>query len=116
LVFYREENGDVPVLEWLDSLQPKALDKCLVRIERLEELGELRRPEADFLRDEIYELRVGLQHVNYRILYFFHGRTAAVLAHGLVKEAEVPAKEIERALERKRRFEQNPKAHTHEEE
>ena len=61
------------------------------------------------------ELRVGLQHVNYRMLYFFHGRTAAVISHGLVKEAEVPPKEIERAIERKRKFEKNPKAHTHEE-
>jgi hypothetical protein len=49
VVFYREDDGSVPILEWLDSLQPKALDKCAVRIERLAELGhELRRPEADF--------------------------------------------------------------------
>ncbi len=65
VVFFQEEDGSVPILEWLDSLQPKALDKCTVRIERLGELGhELRRPEADFLQDGIYELRVGLQHVN----------------------------------------------------
>lgn len=116
VVFYKEEDGSVPILEWLDSLQPKALDKCTVRIERLRELGhELRRPEADILRDGIYELRVGLQHVNYRMLYFFHGRTAAVVSHGLVKEAEVPAKEIEKAIERRRKFEKNPKVHTHEE-
>jgi hypothetical protein len=116
VVFYQEEGGLVPILEWLDSLQPKALDKCTVRIERLGELGhELRRPEADLLRDGIYELRVGLQHVNYRMLYFFHGRTAAVVSHGLVKEAEVPAKEIEKAIERKRKFEKNPKVHTYEE-
>jgi len=107
----------VPILDWLDSLQSKALDKCTVRIERLAEMGhELRRPEADFLRDGIYELRVGLQHMNYRMLYFFYGRTAAVVSHGLVKEAAVPAKEIEKAIERKRRFEKNPQAHTHEEE
>lgn len=116
VVFYQEEDGSVPILEWLDSLQPKALDKCTVRIERLRELGhELRRPEADFLRDGIYELRVGLQHMNYRMLYFFHGRTAAVVSHGLVKEAEVPAKEIEKAIERKRKFEKNPRVHTYEE-
>ena len=107
----------MPILDWLDSLQSKALDKCTVRIERLAEMGhELRRPEADFLRDGIYELRVGLQHMNYRMLYFFYGRTAAVVSHGLVKEAAVPAKEIEKAIERKRRFEKNPQAHTHEEE
>ena len=117
VLFYKEDDGSVPILEWLDSLQPKALDKCTVRIERLAELGhELRRPEADFLRDGIYELRVGLQHVNYRMLYFFHGRTAAVVSHGLVKEAAVPLKEIEKALERKRKFGKNPSEHTHEEE
>ena len=114
VVLYKEDDGSVPMLEWLDSLQRRALDKCTVRIERLEEMGhELRRPEADLLRDGIYELRVGLQHVNYRMLYFFHGRTAAVISHGLEKEAEVPPKEIEKAIERKRKFEQNPKAHTH---
>jgi len=117
VIFYKEDDGSVPILEWLDSLQEKALDKCTVRIERLKELGhELRRPEADFLRDGIYELRIGLQHVNYRMLYFFHGRTAAVVSHGLVKEAEVPAKEIEKAVERKRKFEKNPKTHAYEEE
>src|SRR5438552_16247758 len=97
VVFFKEEDGSVPILEWLDSLQNKALDKCRVRIERLQELGhELRRPEADFLRAGIYELRVGLQHVNYRMLYFFHGGTIAVLSHGLVKEAQVPPKEIDK--------------------
>ncbi|HEY3914582.1 MAG TPA: type II toxin-antitoxin system RelE/ParE family toxin [Verrucomicrobiae bacterium] len=116
VIFYKEDDGSVPILEWLDSLQEKALDKCTVRIERLKEMGhELRRPEADFLRDGIYELRVGLQHVNYRILYFFYGRTATVVSHGFVKEAAVPPKEIEKAIERKRKFEKDPTAHTYEE-
>ena len=88
--------------------QPKPLDKCTVRIERLEELGyELRRPQADFLRDGIYELRVGLQYLNYRMLYFFHGRIAAVVSHGLVKESAVPPKEIEKAIVRKRKLHQD---------
>ena len=117
VVFYKEDDGSVPVLEWLDSLQAKALDKCTVRIERLEEMGhELRRTEADLLRDGIYELRIGLQHMNYRILYFFHERTAAVISHGLVKEEAVPPKEIENAIQRKRKFKHDPKAHTHVEE
>ena len=113
VVFYKEQDGSVPILEWLDSLQTKALDKCTIRIERLAKMGhELRRPEADLLRDGIYELRVGLQHINYRMLYFFHGRTAAVVSHGLVKEATVPPREIEKAIERKRKFEKNPKMRT----
>jgi hypothetical protein len=76
---------------------------------------ELRRPEADYLRDGIYELRVGLQGTNYRMLYFFHGRVAAVLAHGLVKEREVPPREIEEAIRRKWKFESTPERHTYKE-
>ena len=115
VVFYRENDGTAPVLEWLDTLPAKAQDKCRIKIERLCELGhERRRPEADLLRDGIYELRIGLQGMNHRILYFFHGRTAAVLAHGLVKERVVPSREIELTLTRKRRFEQDPERHTYE--
>src|SRR5256885_17176891 len=99
VVFYQEDDGSVPLLDWLDSLQEKALDKCTVRIERLKELGhELRRPEADFLRDGIYELRVSLQGVHHRILYFFHGSVVAVVSHGLVKKRGGPAKEMGRGV------------------
>jgi phage-related protein len=116
IVLYRENDGTVPLLAWLDSIPDKARDKCVVRIERLRELGhELRRPEADFLRDGIYELRVALQGINYRMLYFFHRREAVVLSHGLVKEREVPPKEIDRAIARKLKYGAAPSRHTHEE-
>jgi phage-related protein len=116
VVFYREADGTAPVLKWFDGLPARAQDKCRVRIQRLAEEGhELRRPEADLLRDGVYELRVGLQRVNYRILYFFHGRVAAVLAHGLTKKDTVPDKAIETALARKRKFEQDPALYTFEE-
>ena len=115
-VFYKNRKGNVPVLEWLDLLPVKIQDKCVVKIERLSELEhELRRPEADLLRNGIYELRVGWEGMNCLILYFFQGRIAAVLAHGIIKEREVPAKEIERALKRKRLFEQDPDGHTYRE-
>ena len=116
VIFYKDDDGSVPVLDWLKVLPSKAVAKCLVKIERLGELGhELRRPEADLLRDQIYELRIGLQGINYRVLYFFHGEVAAVLAHGIIKQSSVPPKEIERTIERKRRYELNPQKHTHEE-
>ena len=111
--FYQEDETTVPVLDWLDGLPTKAQDKCQVRIERLRDLGhELRRPEADILRDGIYELRVRLGTTNYRMLYFFHGRVAAVLAHGLVKENEVPQRDIEIAIRRKLKFELDPDRHS----
>ena len=116
VVFFKEEDGSVPLLDWLDGLEDKAKDKCVVRLERLAELGhELRRPEADFLRDGIYELRTHKGHVQYRMLYFFDGNTAAVVSHGVVKEDRVPSGEIELALNRKAMFLKNRARHTYEE-
>ena len=87
--------------------------KCLARLKRLEDLGhELRRPEADLLRDGIHELRVGLQGVHYRMLYFFHGHDIAIVSHGLTKERQVPPREIAQAIERKAKFQADPERHT----
>ena len=116
IVFYQEDADTVPVLDWLATLPLKALYKCRVKIERLQELGhELRRPEADYLRDGMYELRVGLQGRNHRILYFFHGQTVVVLAHGMIKERVVPSGDIDKAITRRMKFEQDPKGHTYQE-
>ena len=113
VILFSDDDGSVPVLAWLDQLPPKAQDKCIVKIERLAALGhELRRPEADFLRDGIYELRVSLQGMQYRILYFFQGGRA-VISHGLIKTSQVPPKEIDLAIERRTRFAKNPVQHTH---
>ncbi|MCY3024186.1 MAG: type II toxin-antitoxin system RelE/ParE family toxin [Planctomycetota bacterium] len=116
VVFFKDDDGTVPFLDWLDELDDKAKDKCVVKIERLAEQGhELRRPEADLLRDGIYELRTKRGHVQYRILYFFHGNVAAVVSHGLTKEDAVPGRDIDKAVERKNRFLSDPMRHTLEE-
>ena|SRR5438105_1708472 len=116
LLFFQDAAGVAPVWDWLSELRvtnAKAFAKCVVRIRRLAQMGyELRRPEADLLRGGIYELRARLGTVNYRILYFFHGRNVAVVAHALTKEDEIPAVEINRAIERKRRFLSDPATHT----
>ena len=100
--FFREPEGDgVPLLDWLEELPSKVRAKCTERIDRLGELGhELRRPEADYLRDGIYELRASYQGVQYRMLYFFAGRAIVVLSHGIIKEQAVPPREIDRAVKR----------------
>ena len=113
LIYYQEEEGKVPLVEWFDELPVEVIQKCQVKLGRLEELGhQLRRPEADYLRDEIYELRASYQGVHYRMLYFFHGRTTVIVSHGLSKEKAVPLKEIELAVKRKGRFEAKPDRHT----
>jgi ribosome-binding protein aMBF1 (putative translation factor) len=70
---------------------------------------ELRRPAADYLRDGIYELRAKQGHVQYRLLYFFHGRQLAILAHALTKEDEIPEADMIRALKRKNCLKQIPR-------
>ena len=96
----------------MDALHEKVQQKCLVRIERLGELGhELRRPEADYLRDGVYELRIRHRRENYRVLYFFHDG-CAVLSHGIKKEAVVPAREIELAIRRRAAYRSDPTKYT----
>ena len=117
VVFYREPEGKVPVLDWLSDLRKTstgAYGRCLAAIERLAEAGhELRRPLADLLEDGIHELRIRKGRVNYRILYFFYGRDLTVLGHAITKEDVVPAIEIERCVRRKLAFESDPDGHTH---
>jgi phage-related protein len=116
VVLYRDIDGSCPFVEWFDELPAKIQDKCYLRLERLSAMGdELRRPEADFLRDGICELRVGFRGVHHRILYFFHGAAAAVVSHGVVKEDVVPPKEIDLAVERKKLFQADPSRHTYQE-
>jgi len=112
ILIYRE--GDAaPLLDWLNSLQDEARNRCLTRLALLQRQGhELRRPIAENLGGGIYELRVKFYRVNYRMLYFFHGQSAAVVTHGLAKERTVPQGEIDLALERMKKFKQDPKRHT----
>jgi len=119
IVFYQEQKGGaVPVVDWLNELKrknPKAYAKCFGRIDRLSAEGhELRRPAADYLRDGIYELRAKYLNVQYRILYYFDGQNIAVLNHSIIKKTSaVPKKDIELAIKRKEKFEQDPKRHTY---
>lgn len=113
ILIYQDDDGTCPLTDWLDGLLPNAQEKCIVRIERLAEKGhELRRPDADYLRDKIYELRAALQGIQYRMLYFFYEKQC-VITHGFIKAGnEVPPKEISLAVTRKAKFEDNPVKHT----
>src|SRR3954447_25430459 len=111
---YLEDDGSIPLRDWLDGPQAAARDRCLARLILLEEHGhELRRPHAEYLEGtELYELRVKFHRVNLRMLYFFHEREAAVVSHGFSKEGKVPQKEIDLATERMNKFKADPERHT----
>lgn len=113
LIFFCEDDRSVPFFQWLGSLPEEGRDRCVARLQLLEEFGhELRRPHAENLGDGLYELRIKFVRVNYRILYFFHGRTAAVVSHGLAKERTVPAGELKLAKARMEAFKAEPERHS----
>jgi phage-related protein len=121
ILFYQEKEGDAPVIDWLEKLKkknPKGFAKCVGRIRQLSIMGnELRRPAADYLQDGIYELRAKHINTQYRIFYFFNGKDIAVLNHSIIKKTSaVPKKDIELAIKRKQKFEQNPEQHTYQKE
>lgn len=105
VLFYQEDDGSSPPLDWLMSLPAEARNRCQARLALLHELGhELRRPHAENLGEGLYELRVKCYRVNYRMLYFFHGREAVVVTQGFTKKRVIPPEEIELAIARMRKF------------
>lgn len=115
LVFYRADDARVPVLEFFRELllrSPKAYAVCLAKLRLLAAFGhQLRRPHVDYLRDGIFELRARHKTVQYRILFFYHGKDIAVLAHALTKESAIPEIDIERAIGRRISYEKAPQKH-----
>jgi hypothetical protein len=101
-MFYKEADGQVPVLEWLRALQRRdrrAAVACIARSNAWPPWGT--------------KLRARRGRVQYRILYFFHGQRLAVLAHALTKEGQVPPTDLERAIRRKAAFAQDPEKHSY---
>ena len=97
--YYKESNGNVPVEEFIDSLDMKMRAKVFGRLELLEEYGsQLGMPFSKHLDDGIFELRTAQGKNITRILYFFVVGQRIILTHGFVKKTQkTPAREIERA-------------------
>ena len=114
VIFYKEDDDSVPVLEYFQHIPEQARYKLISRIQLLREKGhELRRPCCDYLRNDIYELRASYRNIQYRLLYFFYGREAVVVSHGLVKEKRVPDREIDLAVRRLAKFMKHPDRHSY---
>lgn len=115
VLFYAE--ADIaPALEWLLETPLKVQAKFEWLLELLEKEGHrARRPHAAPLSDGIYELRAQRINVHYRLLYFFDGNTAVVIAHGCTKEGAVEPADLQRACERRDRYLRNREQHTYSE-
>lgn len=110
--FYRTENGQTPVEEFIDGLDVKMQDKVIRTIGLLREHGSrLGEPFSSRLTKGIYELRTQQSNNITRILYFFVRDRKVILTHGFIKKTQkTPPEEIERAEKYKSDFERRNKA------
>ena len=102
-VYYQTDGGRVPVKEFVDSLHERTQHKYFEVVKLLEDYGKsLPHPHADFLGNEIYELRfVGIEG-RIRVLYFFYYENKIIFTNGFVKKTQrAPKGEIELAKERR---------------
>lgn len=99
LEFYRTLGGIEPALDYIRSQIKGHRSKIGRALQHLEDVGHLaRRPQVDYIGNQIYELRVAIEQHQHRLLYFFHGRSIIVITSGILKnEGKVPQSEIDRA-------------------
>ncbi len=99
--FYEKENGDMPVMEFLDSLPTKHKAKAEKSIDLLEEYGMgLKEPYVKRITGKeykgLYELRIKFASDISRIFYFMPVGTTLILLHGFLKKTQkTPKKELE---------------------
>lgn len=99
VVFYEKENGEIPIEEFLLSLDRKMIAKLTRAIAALQKHGnELREPYSKHLDDGIFELRAQVGSDITRALYFFVVGKQIIVTHGFVKKTQkTPPSEIDRA-------------------
>lgn len=108
ILYYETRDGKSFVEDFIESRSVNNRAKIAAILELLEEKGaQMPRPYADYLRDEIYELRIKLSGDETRILYFFCYGDYIILTHTFFKRTQkVPNAEIEKAIKCKVDFTQ----------
>lgn len=96
IIFYKKEDGKIPVKEFLDSLESKMKAKVAKEIELLKIRGnDLREPHTKHIEDGIFELRIKQSSDISRILYFFTIGKKIILTNGFIKKTQkTPKNEI----------------------
>jgi phage-related protein len=105
-IYFQTDSGRAPVKEFIDSLHDRTQQKCFEVVGMLEDYGKsLPQPHADFLGDDIYELRfVGIEG-RIRILYFFYYENKVVFTNGFIKKQQkAPKAEVELARGRRKAY------------
>lgn len=101
LEFYRACDGTEPALEYIRAQVKGHRAKIGRALQYLEDMGHTaRRPQVEYLRSNIYELRVPIEKHQHRLLYFFRKRSIIVVTSGFLKNKDrVPLVEIRQAIQ-----------------
>jgi phage-related protein len=105
--FYRLDNGNCPVEEYLDTLSNKQVEKVFYVLELVESLDIIPRKFFKKLEstDDIWEVRVQLGNNIFRLLGFFDGAELIVLNHAFTKKTQkIPNNDIKIAEQRKKDY------------
>lgn len=99
IIFYKNDKGEKPVENFLDSLSDKMRAKMLLSIRIVKEKGyQTRMPYSEELEDGIFELRAKVGSDISRVLYFFVVGRKIILTNGFIKKTQkTPKSEIELA-------------------
>jgi hypothetical protein len=94
--FFKEEDGTLPVRNWMLGLAKEVRAKLIARVQMLREYGpSLDFPFSSQIKGKLRELRLRLGKTRFRVLYFFDERRVCILLHGFTKNTEkVPPPEV----------------------
>ena len=107
IIFYKTENGDCPVEDFLDSLPAKQAKKVVWVLDIVESMDLV--PASYFKKldgtNDIWEVRADLGNDAFRLLGFMHRGNFVVLTNGFAKKTKkAPLAEIELAERRKKDY------------
>ena len=101
--YYESSRGRRPVEDYLNALN--STERLFVnnKIDKLEEQGRgilaWGHDHADYLRDDIYELKADYRRKRHRVFFFFHGNRAILTNATVKKHGAVADSYIEKAIE-----------------
>jgi phage-related protein len=95
VILFEKENGEVPVEDFINSLDIKMSAKIYRVLEMVSENGpELRKPYSEHLDDGIFELRAKFGSNITRVLYFFFTGRRVVVTNGFIKKTQKTPKSV----------------------
>ncbi|PKM56424.1 MAG: type II toxin-antitoxin system RelE/ParE family toxin [Firmicutes bacterium HGW-Firmicutes-3] len=108
IIYYEDDNGKIPILDFLRALPRKNRAKAIWEIDLLKEFGtNLSMPHVKKMSsyNNLWELRIKVSSNNYRVFYFHHTNNNFILLHGFHKKSQkTPKREIQIAIKRKNTF------------